>query len=261
MARRLLPIAAVVGFVSLASGAFITSSKVALQPGEPEPSATVHRAVALVTVAIVLVWCVSISTRKSSTVQRIAGWSAFISISVSGVIGWTPPLSPATAVWHTLLAHLFTACIAIAALSVETTVPGRIAAGQWKFLRPASLMTPFAAYCQILFGALYRHQITGIMPHMLGAMIVALLALVVSAIVLQNFTESRDLKAPATLLIALVLVQVLLGITVFIMLLLNVSNTPAFVWIATSHVSVGTLVLAASVFMAIRIRRTIDAGS
>ncbi len=118
-------------------------------------------------------------------------------------------------------------------------------------MRPAAVATPVVVLIQILLGALYRHQMTGVMPHMFGAMIVALLTMVVSAIVLQHFSESRPLKQAATMLISAVLAQVCLGIAVFVMLLLNVGDSPAFVWIASAHVTTGTLLLAASVLMAL----------
>jgi hypothetical protein len=50
------------------------------------------------------------------------------------------------------------------------------------------------------------------------------------------------------------------GIAVFVMLLLNVENTPAFVTITTAHVTVGTLVLAAGVLLAIEASRHLSPG-
>jgi hypothetical protein len=44
---------------------------------------------------------------------------------------------------------------------------------------------------------------------------------------------------------------------VFIMLLLEVGNTAAFVWTATAHVTVGSLALATSVWMAMQARGSI----
>jgi heme A synthase len=130
-----------------------------------------------------------------------------------------------------------------------------VPAGSFSALRPAAIATPFAVFTQIVLGALYRHQVTGIMPHMLMAMVVALLTLVVSAVVLQNFSESAELKRAAALLLSAVLLQVCLGIAVFLLLLLNGSDTVAFLWLATAHVTTGTLVLATSILMAIEARR------
>jgi hypothetical protein len=70
-------------------------------------------------------------------------------------------------------------------------------------------------------GALYRHQILGVMPHMLGAMVVAILALVVSMTLIQHFGDQPQLKSSATGLITVVLAQVCLGIAAFLMLLLG----------------------------------------
>jgi heme A synthase len=115
--------------------------------------------------------------------------------------------------------------------------------------------TPPAVLAQISLGALYRHQITGVMPHMLGAMVVALLTLGVSVILLQHFPDLRELKSAATALISAVLAQVCLGIAVFFMLLLGVGNIPAFAWLATGHVCVGTLTFAAGIVTAMQVGR------
>jgi len=257
--RRPLIAVAVVGLLAIVSGAFVTSSNVTLQPGQPKTGSDAHRMIALVSIAAGLAVCVLISFRRTSPLLRIAVWSAFSALAISGAIGWRVPLSPAAAVWHASFAHLFMACIAGALLfsapQAKDAIP--LFAEQWRLLQPAARVTPAVVLAQILMGALYRHQITGVLPHIGGAMVVAVLTLVVSVVVLQHFPQHRDLKSPATTLITLVLIQTLLGITVFVMLLLNTAATSVFVWISTGHVSVGALVLAASVVMHIRIGRNI----
>jgi hypothetical protein len=261
---RLTLAAAIVGLSAIVSGAFITSTKVAFEPGQPEPSAGVHRAVALLAIGLM---CGTIIARKPTVArkptgaERTAASAALASLIASAATGWNPSLSPSAAVCHAAFAHLFTA--SITATLVMTTsswnrTPVRLAVGSWSALRPAAIAAPAAVFGQIVLGALYRHELTGVMPHMLGAMVVALLTMAVSAIVLQHFSESPDLRRAATLLISAVLLQVCLGIAVFTMLLLNVRDTKAFVWLATAHVTTGTLVLASSVVMAMQLLRCLS---
>lgn len=256
---RLTLVAAIVGLSAIVSGAFITSTKVAFEPGRPEPGADAHRAVALLAIGLM---CAAIFARKPAVARKLAGtertaaFAALASLIASAATGWNPPLSPNAAVCHAAFAHLFTASITmtlVMTISSWNRTPVRLAAGPWSALRPAAIAAPGAVFGQIVLGALYRHELTGVMPHMLGAMIVALLTMAVSAIVLQHFSESRDLKRAATLLISAVLLQVCLGIAVFSMLLLNVRDTEAFIWLATAHVTTGTLVLGASVVMAMQL--------
>ena len=245
--------AALLGLAAIVSGAFITSAKIALPPGQPEPGVLVHQVIGLLAIGLCLL-LVAVSGRA----QRIAAVGALAALIASAAIGWTHPLSHGAAVWHATMAHLFTASMGMALLTAPpvSTVP----AGRFMALRPAAAATPIAVFFQIVMGALYRHEVTGILPHMLGAMVVALLAMIVSALVVQHFSHVRELKRAAALLISLVILQVVLGIAVFIMLLLNVSNTTAFVWTATAHATSGTLVFAASVLVAIEIYRRLVPG-
>ncbi len=253
--RRFTQAAAIVGLAAIVSGAFITSTNVALPQGQPQAGVGVHRAIALAAIAAVL-FATFFATFRGA--QRLAVWIAWGALIASAAIGWNYPLSPGAAVLHAALAQIFVAAITVALVAASWNKPAApLEAGAHRGLRQAALITPAAAFAQIVFGALYRHQITGIMPHMLGAMIVALLTMIVSAIVLQHFSQSRELKRAAILLISAVLVQVLLGISTFIMLLLNLSATPVFVWTATAHVTVGTLVFAASVLMAMEAWRNL----
>jgi len=244
--------AALLGLAAIVSGAFITSAKIALPPGQPEPGVLVHQVIGLLAIGLCLL-LVAVSGRA----QRIAAVGALAALIASAAIGWTHPLSHGAAVWHATMAHLFTAMVmALLTAPPVSTVP----AGRFMALRPAAAATPIAVFFQIVMGALYRHEVTGILPHMLGAMVVALLAMIVSALVVQHFSHVRELKRAAALLISLVILQVVLGIAVFIMLLLNVSNTTAFVWTATAHATSGTLVFAASVLVAIEIYRRLVPG-
>ncbi len=246
--------AAAIGLAAIVSGAFITSTKVALEPNQGDPGVGVHRVIALAAIAML---CVALA---ASEPPRIALGIALAALLASAATGWNHPLSPGVAVWHAALAHLFSGSIATALLMATPSwsKPAEpIDAGEWKLLRPAAIAAPFAVFGQIVMGSLYRHQLTGILPHMLGAMVVALLTLVVSALVLQHFAERAELKRAAALLLSAVLLQICLGITTFVLVLLNVTGTSAFVWIATSHVTVGTLVFAATILMAIEVSRNL----
>jgi len=237
-------VAAPQGTVTVISGAFTTSSDVAAPQGHPEIGVVPHMVIAFLTIALVL-------SAAFQGAQRIVASAAVLCLAAAAAIGWSYPLSPGAAVWHAAFAHLFVACMTVVLIARSWSGPAvPLDASAHRGLREAALITPAAVFVQIVFGALYRHQITGIMPHMLGAMVVALLTMIVSALVLQHFSQSRELKRAAILLISAVLLQVCLGIAVFMMLLLNLSATAAFVWTATAHVTTGTLVFAASVVMA-----------
>ena len=228
-------IALAAALLGIVSGAYLFSAK---------QGAAVHIALAAAAFAIAIL----LAIRDSKA------WAAVAALAIAAAIGW---LRPEAAVWHAALAQLGVACVALSLVPSKKIDP--ISPGQWTALRPAALFTPVAIFIQIVMGAMFRHQETGIMPHMMGAMVVALLALVVSVVILQHFGERRELKIPAAILITVVILQVCLGISAFVLLLLESNSTPVYASIATAHVTVGSIALAASVVMAIQVRRNFSA--
>ena len=93
------------------------------------------------------------------------------------------------------------------------------------------------------------------MPHMAGAMVVALLTLLLSMTVIQQYPEHRPLYAVSVALITIVLVQVALGIASFIFVLLDLDKTVGFAATTAAHLTVGTLTLAASLAFMMEVRR------
>jgi len=236
-------------WITLATGAFETSSRIALNVPK---FGTAHSVLAVGALFAVLGLCFW------GRLARTALWLTFASLVLSGVTGWFSQASPGRIVWHAVFSHLAVGLATAAAVqtSASWSKPAKsISSGPWKALRPAAELTPPIVLFQIAMGALYRHQIFGVMPHMLGAMVVAILTLVVSMTLIQYFGHHPQLKSAASALIAAVLAQVCLGIAAFLMLLLGAGNSSAFVWITTGHVCVGSLTFAASVVAGMQARR------
>jgi hypothetical protein len=184
-----------------------------------------------------------------------------VALTLDAVLGFqTAPLSAALAICHALLAHFFFAAMAaIAAVtSANWNRKAELAADSGlSSVRSFAIATPPVVFLQITLGAGYRHGVAGVMPHMAGAMVVALMTLVVSTLILQNAASPASLRRAAATLISMVLVQVCLGIAVFLMLALNAAGALAFVLATAGHVSIGAATLAASVVMALEVWRTI----
>jgi heme A synthase len=123
-------------------------------------------------------------------------------------------------------------------------------------LRLFAIATPPLILLQIVLGAAYRHKLTGILPHMGGAMIVSIAILVLAMLILQRHPEHRKLCRAATWLISILLAQVALGVTALIMPLLNVSPTVVIAGTAL-HVVFGSLTLAANVVLAMQVHRSV----
>lgn len=185
---------------------------------------------------------------------------AFALVSFQGLLGglrvvW---LSLDLAVVHAATAQLFLGLVV--ALAVFTSRPWLaedLAANGprdhrlWKL----SLAVPAAVWFQIVLGALLRHPGTGIHPVLVGFHIggAVLVAVVVALFLLRVWKEHRDsrvLYRGSWVLAGLVDVQLILGLTAWLVTLddagmLQPSNVQVVV--NTSHAVIGALLMAGSV--------------
>jgi heme A synthase len=186
------------------------------------------------------------------------GWITFAAFLAEGALGIKTP------VLHALLAQLFFA--ATVAIAVFTS--GRWKRGAdlvqdqgWPSLRSLSTVGLVLVLLQVWMGAAFRHQAMGLMPHMAGAIVVAIVILMICMFVMQQFPEHTVLRPAANVLLALTLVQVVLGITALTTRMMAADNTVTRpVLVATViHVATGALTLAGTVVLLILIRRNVTA--
>jgi cytochrome c oxidase assembly protein subunit 15 len=203
--------------------------------------------------------------------MRRLGFVALGTVILQGVLGGLTvlfflPTSISTA--HAGLAELFfciTVAIAVFSSPGWLRGPARVDDAP---LRRAALATTILIYVQILIGATMRHSeaglaipdfplmFGGIIPdhwdsriavhfaHRVGALVVTLAILGSAARVWSRHRLQRDLIGPATLLVALVAVQIGLGA-------FTIWSRRAG-WINSAHVVCGALVLATSLVLTLR---------
>jgi heme A synthase len=252
LVHRLAILAAVFGLLSIATGAFVTSGKAPDAQQFFLGSPVLHRSTGEVAVALMLVAAGGIFAAASLHRLRAFAGTAVVLGAAAGITSGTPVL-------HAFVAQIFFAAVASLALFTsayweKSAEP--FDAKHWPALVPLASLTPFLVVIQIALGAGYRHKAFGVMPHMGGAMLVTMTILCLCVFVMQSLPGNRSLgKASMTALIV-TLIQVTLGVVVFVMGLLDVDNTLAAIVSAAAHVSTGALTLAASSFLAIQIRRS-----
>jgi heme A synthase len=258
---------ALVALAVIVSGAFITSTEVAARQSQsPIPGGGVdhvlHRALGIVLTLLTVGIAIWTSRVPGPRWLRVVGWTGVVTLAIGAILGWAPPpLSPGAGVLHALLAHLFFSLMVVIALGTYSgwNREAELVDGSSRpLVRPCAVATPFVVFLQIALGAAYRHDMTSVMPHMVVAMGVASLALIVSSAVLQNFPRPAVLRRAAAALIAITLTQVCLGITAFVLLVLNTAGTFAFIAVTVGHVTVGAATLAASVAMAMQVWRSVS---
>lgn len=199
------------------------------------------------------------------------GLAALGAVILQGVLGGVTVLfflPPAISTAHAGLAEIFfCTTIAIALF----TSPG------WKrgdgsvddpLLRAVATTTTALIYCQIIVGAAMRHTDAGLaipdfpwmfghvipdhwnakiavhFAHRVGALLVSLAILATAGHVWYHHRDQPRLTRPATLLVALVMVQVTLGALTVL--------TQRDVWINSIHLVCGALVLTTSLVLTLR---------
>lgn len=170
----------------------------------------------------------------------------------------TRPLPLALSLAHACLAPMFfSALVVVAAYTWPGWEDRPFAADLSGFSLVAQMadVTPFLTVVQIALGAAYRHKALGVMPHMAGAMLVALPLLIISVVLLQQFPKHASIRPLAISTMSILLLQLSLGIGAFVMRLLDFDTLPGFAYVAAGHVCAGALTLAASVLTCIELRR------
>jgi hypothetical protein len=127
----------------------------------------------------------------------------------------------------------------------------------WPSLKSLSAVASFLVALQVGFGAGIRHGELGLMPHLLGALVVALLIMIVGAFAMNQFPKHPTLRPAAIALMVITGVQVFLGMAAFILRMMNITATTTWLGISVAHVTTGSLTFAASVIFAIEIRRNV----
>jgi hypothetical protein len=218
------------------SGAAVTSSHDRYQK--------LHTVVAVVDALLVGGLCV----------WRRAGWISLAVLAVDAVLGWFQG-GAVTGTLHAGLAALLFASVAVMALPQrELDLVRDYGRPSLRFLSSAAV---FLVVVQIGFGAGLRHSAVGVMPHLLGALVVAIFIMIVGAFVTTQFPKHAALRPLAMTFMVITWIQVFLGMGAFFMRMMNTSGSTVFLVISVAHVANGSLTLATGVMLAMEIRRSV----
>jgi len=207
-----------------------------------------------------LIWILRIEKRSW---MRKMGWVALGWVIGVGLLGGltvkllTPPPVSMT---HTCLAQLFfSITVAMAVFTSRSFLAGpELVDDQgWPSLRSIAIALPIFVLAQIALGAGFRHGAISVLPHLIGAMIVTLVIMFAAIFVLHQFPDHWALRTSAKALLAITGVQIFLGILAYFMRLQAAEQPLAMVLSTVAHVAVGATTLAASIVLAIQIRRNV----
>lgn len=194
--------------------------------------------------------------------MRWLGGAALLLVILQGVLGGLRVvlIEHDLAIVHAITAQLFFGLMAcIAALTARPA--GK--AGEDPWLRRLALLLAVLLYAQTVFGVLLRHTGRSLDLHLLLGVLVLFLAVYVAARALKQKEEAPAAALPAQALAALVFAQVFLGVLSWL-----VKYTPmegfaapwAIVLITSAHVAGGSLLIAASLILCLRLYRAGSRG-
>jgi heme a synthase len=212
-----------------------------------------------------LVWLLRVEERRW---MKWLGAAALVAVIAQGVLGGLTVIYLLP--WWISSSH---ACLA--QLFFSTTVALTIFTSNWwleapstadedaRFpIRALSLATPLSILGQLALGAAARHKAIGSIYHICGSPLVTFVVLWVSLRILLHYSQNHELRTGALALIGVTMTQVFLGIAAYMSRIAYadaVQPMPLMVTFTVLHVAMGALTLAASVVLAILVRRNLTA--
>jgi cytochrome c oxidase assembly protein subunit 15 len=270
-------------FLLVIAGALVTSNDAGLSvPTWPFAFGTVfppmvggirwewsHRLVAgfvSVLTIILAVWAQRVESRR--WVRNLA-WGALGLVIAQAILGgitvlWDLP--PWVSSAHATLAELF--FVTVISLAVFTSrwwlseLPQLEDRGS-PHLRTLVVWTSALALLQVVLGAAFRHNAFGIIPHVIGAIIVTGMVFWTVLAVSRRYGGVKDLRRAARYLEICLGAQLLLGGAAYWAVVQArdaVQPTPLYVTITVAHVAMGALTFAASVLLTLYCFRLLRRG-
>jgi cytochrome c oxidase assembly protein subunit 15 len=210
-----------------------------------------------------MIWILRTEKRKWMKVLSVI---ALVAVITQGVLGGLTVLLLLP--WwisssHACLAQLFfstTVAIAIFTSDWWQKSPALMEEDSRWPLRFASILAPAAVLGQLALGAAARHKAIGSIYHICGAPIATGVVLWLTLRVVLHYSGNRELRTGALALLTITFAQVFLGIAAFMTRVAYadaVQPMPLMVTFTVLHVAVGALTMAASVVLAILVRRNL----
>lgn len=194
--------------------------------------------------------------------MRKLGWTALATVIAQGVLGGITVLHflpPSVSAAHATLGQTFF-CLIVALWLLTGRTWVQDPRMQLPTKRPSLpwLATAAAAcvYVQLILGAAFRHHGIKLLPHIISAAVVTFVLLWTVVRVLSEYALVQQLRRPALMLLALLMVQLTLGFGAWLTRVEWGREAPqpgmAMVYATVAHVAVGALLLATTIVLAIQ---------
>lgn len=212
-----------------------------------------HRMVATFVGLLAIGLAVWLALREPRRWVRRLGWAALGAVVLQGVLGGITVLfllPRPVSIAHASIAQLFfcfTVTLALVTGSGWRQERPRCSQTSSPSLQRLATFATAAVYAQLILGAAFRHQATGIVPHLVGAAVVTLMVLWAWRRVRREHASEPDLRRPANFAATFLFLQLPLGGGAYWARVATASAPqPELVMVAltVAHVAVGALILA-----------------
>jgi heme A synthase len=200
-----------------------------------------------------VIWVLRVE--KRAWMRRLA-WIALAIAIAETLLGFiTVPQPPAVRFTHAFLAQLFfAATVAIAVFTSRAGAQISIVAGGRRSLRILAAITAALVLGQAALGVAFRHGIIDAIPHVLGALVVAIFVAALAMPLLYR-PENEPLRPAGATLLSITGVQVFIGLALYSMGLASDIDPEAVIVVTMIHAAVAALTLAATLVTAVPILR------
>ena len=240
-------------FLSVATGPAVSSNQERPYYSLGQSHIWLGATVAVLTILLVIL----IEAAKQPSWLRRTVWINLAAIVLETLIGFLPlPQAPAVRIAHAFLGQLLFPLIVLIAFWTSrgwATTPEQAEGTRW--LRRLMKITPVVMLAQVALGILHRHGAIGVAPHLFSAFIVVFFVLGLALPVIYRPQYHALHRVAAAFLISAV-VQVLLGFVLFTMVAVE-ADPSVTILMTLIHAAMAALTLAATVMMAVLIRRRI----
>ena len=266
--HRYAVLVALFALAAIVAGAVVTSIERPISAATAAVNASAafqvwHRTIASIAGVLMAGLALWLALGKLQKELRALGWLVLAGAAVEAALGTQDVLRsllPLSGILHALLAYLFfAAVVVICVLTSESwsREPERIRDTWRPSMRSMAIALPAIVILQITLGASFRYKTLGVLWHIMNAMLVLLLILIVCVFLIRQFPTHPALRPAAVVLAVITGIQVVLGFTTFLMLLLFPESSPAVIVASALHAGNGALTLAASCVLAVQMRRNL----
>ena len=149
--------------------------------------------------------------------MRWLGLAALGGVIAQGILGGMTVLMfqpPQVSAAHATLAQLFFSTVVAIAVFTSSWWSGELPSledSRTPAVRSLAVWTVVAVFLQLILGAAFRHKGFGIIPHLIGAVIVTILIFMTAGALKRRFSNVPPLRKCAKLLHMMIGIQLLLG--------------------------------------------------